>query len=77
MTFPDGRIKNGLFENNVFKGANSNQSVQEQFLNTQVKVADFRRGKSRGNSNSINKELHENQMYTVNEIRNNPHLNPN
>jgi hypothetical protein len=44
MTFPDGRIKDGLFENNVFKGQTTQQSnttmsvngTQDDFLNTSI-----------------------------------------
>lgn len=44
MTFPDGRIKDGLFENNVFKGktiggngsnpSETQTNIQERFLNS-------------------------------------------
>lgn len=35
MTFPDGRVKDGMFENNVFKG--TTQTVaQDEFLNASI-----------------------------------------
>jgi len=35
MTFPDGRVKDGLFENNVFKGTTTTgkQHETQEYLN--------------------------------------------
>ena len=70
MTFPDGRIKDGFFENNVFKG---NTQVQEgSQADKQIKNEEQKREsrndsitrdhhkdvivKTRGNSNSLHRE---------------------
>lgn len=67
MTFPDGRVKDGYFENNVFKG---NTMTSENSLNLTAYIREDRsqrdvRVKTRGKSNSINRQLNENNQYNV------------
>jgi len=60
MTFPDGRIKDGLFENNVFKGAmpanyNETTKLSDTFLNSSINDDNMEarvKIKTRGKSNS-------------------------
>lgn len=60
MTFPDGRVKDGYFENNVFKG---NTQIANDSMSNSLNVSDIRvdrsqrdvRVKTRGKSNSVNR----------------------
>lgn len=68
MTFPDGRVKDGYFENNVFKG--NNTEISDNSLNMTSDMRQERskrdvRVKTRGKSNSINRQLNENNQYSV------------
>lgn len=61
MTFPDGRVKDGYFENNVFKG--NTQILASDSVSNSMNVSDIRldrsqrevRVKTRGKSNSVNR----------------------
>jgi len=58
MTFPDGRVKDGLFENNVFKGSipadYTNEKAMEAFY-AKNGGEEGKRGKSRGQNGIINR----------------------
>ena len=58
MTFPDGRVKDGYFENNVFKGntqiANDSISLNASDIRIDRSQRDVR-VKTRGKSNSVNR----------------------
>ena len=72
MTFPDGRVKDGYFENNVFKG--NTQILASDSVSNSMNTSDIRldrsqrevRVKTRGKSNSVNRQLNENNHYNVN-----------
>jgi hypothetical protein len=56
MSFPDGRVKEGIFENNIYKAPSANENDQKQLKaqETLIKQSEFFKKFDKQNPNGIN-----------------------